>query len=73
MDCELGLMGEYRSVSVDGSFKAVRSLLLQTPYRGNDDLKKEVHSITGVDPEHACVSVVGAHGRLLALHLSATE
>ena len=39
--CELGRMGGYRSLSADGSFKEVRSLLPQTPYRTNADLKKE--------------------------------
>ena len=26
-----------------------------------------------MDPEHACISVVGCHGRLLAIHLASTE
>ena len=41
MDCELGRMGEYRSPSVDGSFKEVRALLLQTPYRSKAELKRK--------------------------------
>ena len=73
MDCELGRMAEYRALSVDGSFKAVRSILPKTTYRDKAELKKEVQSITCVGPEHACISVVGAHGRLLALHLAAPE
>ena len=73
INCILGRTGECRSVSVDGSFKEVHSLQLQTPYRANSDLKKEVQGITGVDPAHACVSVVGIHGRLLAQNLAAPE
>ena len=70
---ELGNLGEYASLSIDGTFKAVAPLLLQTPSRSKKEVKVAVQKITGVGPEHVCVSVVGIHSRLLALHLATSE